>query len=380
MEIIVLFFCLIFIDYLIFIGLLIYGSSKIKRFESPSESVQKTTFSIVVPFRNEADNLPDLLHSLTTLVYPKALFDIIFVDDASEDDSVRIINTWRMEHTAFHVTILDNVRTTNAPKKDAITRAVSISKNDWIITTDADCIIPSEWLLLFDRCIQQNDFKMIVGAVSFRKDPGLLSHFQQMDLLSLQGATIGSFGLNEAFMCNGANLAYNRHLFTELDGFKGNSNISSGDDVFLLQKAITHYPDRVFYLKSEAAIVQTKPLKSWSSLLVQHIRWASKSGAYQSDFSKGLAILVLLANLSLLISSALFIGGKINGLLLTTFISAKLLIDWILIFQTNRFLKMKTTSIVISSIIYPFFCVLVALFSLSGSYSWKGRRFTLRSK
>jgi hypothetical protein len=33
-------------------------------------------------------------------------------------------------------------------------------------------------------------------------------HFQQLDLASLQGATIGSFGIGKGFMCNGANLAY----------------------------------------------------------------------------------------------------------------------------------------------------------------------------
>lgn len=379
MEIVILFFCLIFIDYLIFIGLLIYGSSKIKRFESTANTAQ-TSFSIVVPFRNEAKNLPDLLATFTTISYPTTLFEIIFVDDASEDDSVRIINSWRMEHTAFHVTILDNVRTTNAPKKDAITRAVSISKNDWIVTTDADCMVPTQWLLTLDAYIHQKNCKMIVGAVAFRKDSGLLSHFQQMDLLSLQGATIGSFGLAEAFMCNGANLAYERLLFSELNGFNGNSNISSGDDVFLLQKAIAICPDAVAYLKSENAIVQTKPLKSWSKLFSQHVRWASKSVAYQSDFSKGLALIVFLANFCLLLSVVLSVFEKMDWVFLPVFTLVKFGIDWILILQTNRFLKMRVFSILISSIIYPFFCVLVALFSLNGSYSWKGRKVTLRSK
>ncbi|WP_300485708.1 glycosyltransferase [Flavobacterium sp.] len=380
MEILILLFCLIFIDYALFIGLLIYGSSKVKSFDGSSKTAQ-TSFSIVVPFRNEATNLPDLLASFVTLDYPKELFEIIFVDDASEDESVRLINNWRMEHTAFHVTILDNVRTTNAPKKDAITRAVSISKKDWIVTTDADCCVPSQWLSTLDSCVQQQNPEMIAGAVNLRKDPGLLSHFQQMDLLSLQGATLGSFGLNEAFMCNGAHLAYDRRLFSELDGFKGNTNIASGDDVFLLQKAIAHDPERVFYLKTKAAIVQTKPLKSWKAVFLQHVRWASKSGAYQSDFSKGLAIIVFLANCCLLAVVALAITEQISWLFPLAFTLLKFTIDWILMWQTNRLLRMKMTSVLISSIIYPFFSVAVALFSLSGSYSWKGRRFTsLRSK
>ncbi|MBN9283631.1 MULTISPECIES: glycosyltransferase [unclassified Flavobacterium] len=374
MEILILFFCLVFIDYTLFIGLLVYGFSKVQSFQKKELPV-RTTFSIVVPFRNEAGNLPDLLHSLTALNYPEALFEIIFVDDASEDESVRIINNWRMEHTAFHVTILDNVRTTNAPKKDAITRAVSVTKKDWIITTDADCILPAEWLSTFDNCIQQNNAELIVGAVTFQKKSGLLSHFQQMDMLSLQGATIGSFGLDEAFMCNGANLAYSKKLFYDLKGFEGNTALASGDDVFLLQKAIRAVPEKVCYLKSEAAIVTTKPLRSWWALFFQRVRWASKSAAYQTDFPKGLALVVFLTNLCLVLSLWLVICHWMDWRYLLAFYLLKFTVDFILMFQTNRFLKMAMISVIISSILYPFFCVKVALYSLIGRYSWKGRTF-----
>jgi hypothetical protein len=65
----------------------------------------------------------------------------------------------------------------------------------------------------------------------------ILHHFQQLDIASLQGATIGSFGINKGFMCNGANFVY-QILFQELNGFHGNDTIASGDDVFLLQKRL----------------------------------------------------------------------------------------------------------------------------------------------
>jgi hypothetical protein len=55
-------------------------------------------------------------------------------------------------------------------------------------------------------------------------------------IASLQGATIGSFGIGKGFMCNGAN-SLQKSLFQELNGFQGNDTIASGDDVFLLQKA-----------------------------------------------------------------------------------------------------------------------------------------------
>lgn len=370
MEIINLLFILIFFNYVFFIGLLIWGFSKVKTFQQQG-SESKTGFSIVIPFRNEEQNLPDLLQSLVQLKYSKEQFEIIFVDDASKDNSVRVINNWRMENPWFHLTILDNVRVSKSPKKDAITRAVMIAKYPWIITTDADCMVPPEWLSVYDTYIQNNDAEMIAGAVRFPTKGFLLSHFQQMDMLSLQGASIGSFGLEEAFMCNGANFAYTKTFFADLKGFHGNNHIASGDDVFLLQKAIANFPEKVRYLKNQDAIVTTKPEKSWFKLFKQRVRWASKASAYQSDFAKGMAIVVFLANFILLCGVLLLAFDLMHWQLLLVLFVVKFSIDFILMYQANRFLKMCMYSVFVSSLIYPVFSTLVALYSLIGGFEWK---------
>src|SRR6476620_6946995 len=127
-----------FVTYLIFIGSLIYGFTRIK-IPTVNTASPKTTFSIIVPFRNEAQNLPLLLESIKNLNYPKDLFEVILVDDFSDDGSSGLIYKWRMEHGEFHLTLLETVKFTGSPKKDAIARAVPIVAHDWIITTDADC-------------------------------------------------------------------------------------------------------------------------------------------------------------------------------------------------------------------------------------------------
>ena len=79
---IVLFFTIIIL-YFLSIGILIYGFDKIKVFEA-KKTVPKTRFSIIVPFRNEEQNLPVLLESLSNLNYPTDFFKVILVDDASD--------------------------------------------------------------------------------------------------------------------------------------------------------------------------------------------------------------------------------------------------------------------------------------------------------
>jgi len=362
-----LFLTIILSIYFTTISLLVYGFTKVKTYTSLN-LVPKTAFTIIIPFRNEAENLPLLLESLSELNYPMDLIEVILVDDDSE-------KVFSVQYSVFNIQIIKNKRTSNSPKKDAITTAIPLVKTPWIITTDADCVVTQNWLLTLDNYIQAHEVFMIAGAVSYNGNDSFLHHFQQLDLASLQGATIGSFGIERGFMCNGANLAYTKSLFQELNGFEGNDTIASGDDVFLLQKAIAKFPDKVHYLKSDNTVVTTKPLNDWKSLFYQRVRWASKTTSYQSNYGKLLGLVVFGGNISLWFVAYGLLFGTGNYFLLCFLLLAKLSIDFILIHKTNQFLKIKTQSFLISSLLYPFFSVSVALYSLTGKYEWKGRKF-----
>jgi cellulose synthase/poly-beta-1,6-N-acetylglucosamine synthase-like glycosyltransferase len=361
-------FSIILLIYLIIIGWLIYGFTKINHFEFIGLP-PKTSFSIIVPFRNEAENLPVLLESFSKLNYPTDLFEVILVDDESE-------KKFSVFSFQFSVRIINNIRTSNSPKKDAITTAMQMVKTDWVITTDADCVVPENWLLTLDNSIQLHPVSMIAGAVNYDCGNSFLHHFQQLDLASLQGATIGSFGIKKGFMCNGANFAYTKSFFQKLNGFEGNDTIASGDDVFLLQKAIAKFPKKVAYLKSKNTIVTTKPVNDWKSLFYQRVRWASKTTSYQSVFGKRLGLLVFMTNFGLVCSFVLTLFGLISFPILGLYFLVKFGIDAVLIEKTNGFLtKHKIRYLFLSSLWYPFFSTAVALYCLFGKYEWKGRRF-----
>ncbi len=372
----ILLFVLVLFVYVLTMAQLVYGFGKVRPYTPKSDATPKTFFSIVVPFRNERENLPGLLDSIRKLRYPIELFEIILVDDFSEDDSARFVYNWRMENGSFQFTLLENISVTGSPKKDAIARAVPITK-DWIVTTDADCVLPENWLATLDAYIQQHELSMLVGAVTYTaKKSSFLQQFQQLDLTALQGATIGSFGLGLGFMCNGANFAYKKSLFESLGGFAGNKNIASGDDVFLLQKAVAEFPQKVHYVKSEAAIVTTQPTKNCNDLFQQRLRWASKTGSYQSLFGKDLAVMVFAMNLSLIVALACVGFELLCWCELAILFGVKFIIDTILLYKTNRFLTGKWMwFLLLSSLVYPFFCVWVAVFAVGGGYRWKGRRF-----
>ncbi|WP_428230388.1 glycosyltransferase family 2 protein [Flavobacterium sp.] len=358
----------ILVTYFLSIGLLIYGFTKVKKYHNTNLKPQ-TSFTIIVPFRNEEENLPNLLLSFSNLNYPNDLFEVILVDDNS-------LEKFQVSGFKFQVSVIDNIRVSNSPKKDAIAAAMQHVKTNWVITTDADCLVPENWLLTFDNYIQQNNVSMLAGAVTYECENSFLDHFQQLDLTSLQGATIGSFGLKKAFMCNGANFAYTKSLFEKLNGFDGNDKIASGDDVFLLQKAVGLFPDGVHYLKATEAIVVTKPTENWKSLFYQRVRWAAKTSSYQSRFGKILGLIVFFGNLSFVLLFFFSVLGILPYPFFVLFAFFKFVIDFVLLYITNQFLsKTRIKSLVLSCLLYPFFSTTVALYSLFGTYEWKGRRF-----
>jgi glycosyltransferase involved in cell wall biosynthesis len=364
---------LILVIYVIVIAWLSYGFTKINSFEfvglAPIPIAIRTRFTIAVPFRNEAANLPILLDSFSKLNYPKERFEVILVDDFSKDQ-------FPISDFSFDVRIINNNRVSNSPKKDAISTAIPFVNSDWIITTDADCVVPENWLLLLDNYIQLHDVSMVVGAVTYDCKNTFLHHFQQLDLASLQGATIGSFGIKKGFMCNGANLAYKKSLFEKLNGFEGNDSIASGDDVFLLQKAIARFPNHVHYVKSKSNIVVTKPLDNWKALFYQRVRWASKTTSYQSTFGQFLGLVVFVGNLSIVVGSGLWILGLFSLLTISVLVLVKFAFDTVLIYKSHSFLTTtKMQYLLLSSLLYPFFSVTVALYCLIGKYEWKGRKF-----
>ena len=367
MEIINCLFVCITIWYLLNIIWLIYGFTKVKSFES--ENLQpKTKFSIIVPFRNEQENLPKLLSSIEKLNYPNDLFEVILVDDGSKEE-LRITNY------ELRIRILQNIRASNSPKKDAINTAIAIAKNNWIITTDADCLVQENWLNTFDAFIQKHNPKMIAAGVSYKTSSSFLDAFQQLDFLSLQGTTIGSFGNEQAFMCNGANFCYQKTFFYELNGFDGNDKIASGDDVFLLQKAIEKDRNNIHFLKSKSAIVQTKTEKTWKDLFHQRVRWASKTGNYNCFYSKQLGVSVLVMNLLWILSFCFLFLEMMNLNCFIFLLLSKFLVDFILLYKTSSLFKTGLNYLFFGSLLYPLFCVSVGIYSFFGSYSWKGRIF-----
>jgi poly-beta-1,6-N-acetyl-D-glucosamine synthase len=330
-----------------------------------------TQISVVIPARNEAENIGLLLQSLTAQSYPAGLFEIIVVDDHSIDHTADIVRSF----TGVRLVQLA-ATSSNSYKKMALDAGVRSAKGHLIVTTDADCHCPKDWLSTLAALFERDQPVFIVAPVSINRSGSLVGVFQDLDFTILQGITGGSVHRQFHSMCNGANLAYTREAFEKVNGFSGIDDIASGDDMLLMHKIWKHFPGRISYLKSKEAIVNTQPMRTWQAFFQQRIRWASKATRFDDKRITAVLLLVYFFNASFLV---LVVAGFFNHdywwLALILWV-AKTIVEWPFMDSITRFFS-KRYLVAYFFFLQPIhitYTILSGLFGQFGKYEWKGRR------
>lgn len=335
------------------------------------------TFCIIIPARNEAVNIETCINSICHNNYPKNLFEIIVIDDYSDDETSTIVKQLQRQYSNVKLIALKEVlgeTKLNAYKKKGIEIGINNATHDFIICTDADCIVPKNWLKYYDAHIQKTNAIFVAAPVEFIKENSLLNSFQYIDFLAMQSITAAAVSKGFQTMCNGANLAYDKSIFYMVNGFKGIDSIASGDDMLLMEKIKAKFPTKISYLFAKEAVVKTKAAASINEFLNQRIRWASKSKNYK-DFNV-LIVLILVYILNLLLGIGLLIGLANFTLLLhiVLIIVLKSLVEYYFLYQSKNLFT--TFSYFTFLILQPFHIIYIILAGWLGyftNYTWKGR-------
>jgi poly-beta-1,6-N-acetyl-D-glucosamine synthase len=335
------------------------------------KSTSNIPVSVVVPARNEEKNIATLLRALEQQSYPRNLVQVIVANDQSTDNTAMIAKSF----PGISVVDLNRI-ITGSHKKRAIEEAIKIATGDLIITTDADCLPPSNWIQTLASFREETNSRFIAAPVAFQNNSSLLQLFQALDFLVLQGITGASVMKNAHSMCNGANLAYEKKAFLEVNGFEGIDHIASGDDMLLMHKMWTRFPGRVHYLKSKEAVVATQPMTTWKDFFYQRIRWASKATFYDDKRIFWALLLVYLFNLSLLVLLVVGFSFPVLWAYLITLLLAKTAIEFPFVYSVAKFFNKQTLLRY-----FPFFqplhiayTIVIGCLAQFGKYEWKGRR------
>jgi cellulose synthase/poly-beta-1,6-N-acetylglucosamine synthase-like glycosyltransferase len=344
--------------------------------EIPPDFQPLTRITVLIPARNEASNIRACLDSYLKQSYPAALRECIVIDDHSDDDTAAIVQEYINQGIQL-IRLADSTAglTLNSYKKKAIETGINAASGVLLLTTDADCILPPDWILEQVYYQQITGACFITGPVKISAGHSFLNRFQALDFISLQGITGASAFKGLHAMSNGANLAYLKSAFLEVNGFEGIDQLASGDDMLLQQKISMRFPGQTGYLKSKKAIVETAAMPDLKSFLQQRIRWASKAGSYQESSLRFILLLVYLLNLLLLclLISAIFIPAI--GWIVLPAILLKILIEWPFMFLVGQFFGYSrlVLSFPLFQLFHIIYTVAAGTFGQVGSYRWKGR-------
>jgi len=364
------------ISYFIFLILLIQAWNGLN--EPENSQTDYPFITVLIPVRNEVTNLPGLIQCLENQTYPTDNFEVVFIDDNSDDGTYEHLMSFSKTSTVnirvYKLEADDNDKISH--KKASISYGVTKSSGEFIVLTDGDVYFGRYWIKSFADIFQRTGSKFISGPVVMDSQ-SFTDDIQSLEFSSLIGAGAAAIYYNNPVLCNGANLAFKRETFIEVNGYEGYNRIISGDDEFLMYKVSKLYPSKVFFLKSEKAIVHIQPESGIKEFYHQRRRWSGKWSKHPNPLSKVLALYVFIINLSFLL---LFILGIIKLLPAYTVIllwTIKLILEFVYFKQMYLFFikKLKILPFLISAFAYPVYAVTFGILSNMGGYKWKGRYY-----
>lgn len=358
--------------YLICIGAFTHGLAVLSRGDNTDAALSHLRkISVLIAARNEGKNIEKLLQSLDNQSYDKDYFEIIIVDDHSDDDTAEVVERFIGLHPGMKLKLLG---AQGHGKKQAISQALHSAENEIVMVTDADCELPKKWIEKMLAYYIKKDLKMLLGPVLLSPANTLFEKLQMLEHLSLIGSTAGSAGIGVPVMCNGANMMYDRKSALDVEAYRTDMKIASGDDMFLMERFLKNYGSKSvgFFLNKEV-IVKTATMPNMKAFFRQRARWTSKTKAYTNWKIIATALIVLMFNLSIV---AFFVAGffmPVFWAFYLLYIIMKTLVDFPLLRRMTAFMRQKQLKkwIFPLELIYPFYVVFTAFAGMFSKVRWK---------
>lgn len=331
---------------------------------SEGEKMSANDVTVLIPFRNESENLPALLESIRNLALFPAEF--IFIDDHSEDDSASII---KAQSEGLPIRIIQ-ASTNSTGKKAALREGAKLVETEFTLTWDADVVVDSNYFKALQR-VSEADMYVLPAIFSSKS---FLQHLFTFDVVVANAVNTGLAGWRRPIFASGANLLYRTRIFEELDSIDKHGHISSGDDTFLLRDFTKNRAKVRLSTDPELAIVTPAP-SDFKTYLSQRLRWVSKTNSLGDWLNTYIAVkqlLLMLAFVTLLVWTLL--QGFWFGLIYL--IACKTITDF-LVFSAY-FKQIKRSGLLLmlpfAELWFPLYSLLLAVLVPFYQPKWKGRK------
>ena len=178
--------------------------------------------SVVIATYDRPERLRECLESLTRSVFPRALFQVVVIDDGSPQSSVEVTRSFESELN------IRCIRQENLGPAAARNRGVSESSSRFIAFIDDDCRTDPQWLSVIVRNLEATPDVFFGG----RTPNELSSNVCTLASQTILDAVYAFYNADESdprfFASN--NIALGRDRFVELGGFDTAFPLAAAED------------------------------------------------------------------------------------------------------------------------------------------------------
>ncbi len=347
------------------------GASRSRNMSFPEPKDDYRPFvSIVIPSRNEEDNITRCILSFETSTYPKDKFEIIAVNDRSEDATGKILEELSDKINNLRVvTITENSPEQNLQgKPGALQAGIDAAKGELILMTDADCAVSEDWIATLVNGFADPDVGMI-ASFTLVEDKTVFHSMQAIEWIFMETMASGGIGLHQPLGCFGNNVAVRKKDFDAIGGYKG-IDFSVTEDLALMS-AMFNTGKKVKFFCNPDSTVTTLPCLTLKEYILQHQRWAIGGQALGWR-----ATIFVMASIAIWAGIATAIATS-NWAFLIVILAIRLFGDFIVLTPSLRKLrKSRLIKWIFPSVMFFMLIELIVPFLLlNRNVKWKGQVF-----
>lgn len=356
-EIFILISILIIFNFIIYIGL----KSKKQLLEKQDNEI---FISIVVAAKNEKENIISLIHSIKETDFPQTQYEVIIVDDNSNDNTFEAANNNTNGLSNFFIYSLKEKELPG--KKGALDFGISKTKYPYILITDADCLVSKGWLKNYAIKFKEG-YDFLFGIAPFIKEDNLINKISCFENLKSSILTFSAANIGFSYSAAARNFGFNKLSFYKIAGYRNTTETLSGDDDLLLREAVKNRL-KIGTIGENSSFVYSFSKKTFKEYFSQRSRHTKTSFYYLPSRQIALGIWHLI-NLVCLFS---FLLMPINVLFIIPF-AIKLILDIILIiiYQSSFGYNFKLIEILFLQLNYEILLVINFFGAIFKYDKWK---------
>lgn len=284
------------------------------RTTQPRQIGRPPAVAIIVAARNEAQSIAACLSALSRQSY-EGYYEVIVVDDHSTDATAAIVASFTANDHRFRVL---SAPESSQGKAMALACGVDSTQADVIVTTDADCRPPPDWLTGFVSLMRAKHADVLCG-VTVVEGETLTAQVQRLDWLLLFGVAGAASKVGMPITGMGNNMAVTREAHDRVGGFDALAGSPTEDyELFRRVNALEGFRSRL--LPDGDLLNVTEPEPSLAASLAQRKRWA-RGGLASRAWVRLLYVIIWMAHAAPLILAWPAPSGAIVALVLPAFAS-----------------------------------------------------------